>query len=305
MSPVVLGVPYVPPAPPASPFRGLVQKWTGWDGSVWEVSNPAGGVFFEADGVVGLGDGPADRFFSTSPAVAGSRFRGSRNLERPVVWQVGVFSDVSSQAWIDLTRAFRNTLHRQRPGVWMVTQPSGESRTLACRFTDSPDSLGVDPVRLGWGSWTVNLVAEDPYWQGAPIRRTFAASEPADFFPEGGGPPFTISEGSTLASATINNPGDVDAWPVWTVNGPTTAVSLGVGDASIGIPGDLDEGDVLVIDTDPRRQSATLNGARVRGVLSPHDFAPIPAGGMSDLTLTIVGDGSVECVIVPRYERAW
>lgn len=286
-------------------FQGLRQTWTGWDGSEWVLSDPDSGVFLMPDGVVGLGVGPRERFVSRAAGVPGSRFRGGRELERPVSWPLHVFHDGSSQEWALRDRAFWRTMRAGKTGVWTVQQmPTGEARSLECRFVAVDDEFGLDPVRAGWAEYTVALVAEDPYWRGAPIRRRFSAGSSEDFISVAG-PPFTISEGSTIANATIDNPGDVDAWPVWTITGPTTAVTVGIGSSEIGVPGDLDADDVLVIDTDPRRQSATLNGVRQRGVLAPHDFAPIPAGGVSALSLSMVGSGAVTVEIVPRFERAW
>jgi hypothetical protein len=157
--------------------------------------------------------------------------------------------------------------------------------------------------------YTIALVASDPYWRGKPVRRVFLAATPADFIPVSGGPTFTIAEASTLSTASISNPGDVDVWPTWTV----TASGAGISDVSVVVGGSelgsataLTAGDVMVIDTDPRRQSVTINGTRVRGILSPHQFAPIPSGGEAvPLEVGITGTGSVAIEIVPKWERAW
>jgi hypothetical protein len=284
-------------------FVSLDMSATFYDGTVWPLTNPSTGVLLLPD-VVGLGVGPLDLYFTSSPGVAGSRYRGERALSRPVVWPLGVYSDGSSQAWLELDRALWRGL--RRPLVWSVTQqPTGETRTLACRFVSEPSAFAHDPSRIGWAEYEVNLVAEDPYWAGEPIVREFGASETEPFIPVGGGPPFHISEGSTIASASIENPGDVDAWPVYTFAGPMTAVEVAIDGRAVGTTTDLLEGDVLVIDSDPRRQSATLNGTRVRGIITPHDFAPVPAGGITALDVTMVGTGTVAVRLVPRYERAW
>lgn len=291
----------------AGSFEALRQTWTGWDGSTWVLSDPDEGVFLTDGGVAGMGQVPSARFSSVAPGVAGSRFRGARALERPVMWNLHVYSDVSSAAWVDRDRAFWRTMRTDRVGRWTVQQvATNTTRYLDCRFVSTDDTYPRDPVLAGWADYEVHLVADDPYWRGAPVGRAFAvAGDPVDFLPAAPGDPFVISEGSSLASATIENPGDVEAWPVWTITGPTTDVTVGIGDSLVGIPGDLDEGDVLVIDTDPRRQSATLNGVRTRGILAPHDFAPIPAGGVSGLSLAMTGTGAVSVQIVPRYLRAW
>jgi hypothetical protein len=303
---VVYGIPAVPVAPVDSHGQALELTWTGADGSVWNLTDPRSPVFLTEGEIVGLDVGPADRFVSNAPGVAGSRHRGSRTLERPVVFTVHVWSDAGPQAWTQLDAAFRRSLSRNVPGVLAVKQPwSNEVRTLECRFVDRTGSNPTNPTQSGWDTYELRLVANDPYWRGKPIVRPFQAGTAVPFIPPGGGPPFTISEGSLLASASIPNPGDVIGWAEWTVEGATTGVTVGIGDQLVGIPAALDAGDVVVVDTDPRRQSATLNGVRVRGFLSPHDFAPIPAGATVPLAVSIVGTGKVSVRLVPRYEAAW
>jgi hypothetical protein len=67
----------------------------------------------------------------------------------------------------------------------------------------------------------------------------------------------------------------------------------------------LVEGDTLVIDTDPTVQCAWLNGVDVTAQLGSADFAPIPAGEDRTLSLALVGAGSVQAEIRPRYYKAW
>lgn len=290
------------PVPPVGLRDGLRQTWTGWDGSVWTLSDPASGVYLAAADVVGLGEAPSQRYASTS-SVPGSRYRGRRVLERPVKWLVDVVAD-NPAAWVALNRAFRRTLDRDRPGLWTITFPAGGTYTLECRYDGAPMSFGVDPLQTCDAEYAIDLVADQhPYWRGDPVTASFGPGTSSNFIPGGGGPPFTISEGSTLAAASITNPGDVDAWPVWTFRDAFTTLTATVGGSTIGVVPDLVANDVLVVDTDPRRQSATLNGTRVRGIISPHDFAPIPAGTTTPITFVWVGTGTASVSIVPEYER--
>jgi len=114
-----------------------------------------------------------------------------------------------------------------------------------------------------------------------------------------------VSSASKLASAAMTNQGDLEAWPVWTVKGPVTSVTVGVDGRTVQWNVALTADDILVIDTDPTVQSAWLNGVDVTAQLGSADFAPIPAGDELPLSLTMAGTGSVEAAITPRYFRAW
>lgn len=305
MTSFVFVAPYVPPAPPVVPFQGYGSVWTGADGSVWNLADPDGGVFMTDGGVRGLGLPEYTRHTSTSPAVDGSRHRGSRAEERVVRWPIMVFKDSSSQEWVELDRAWWRSLDVDTPGVWTVTQPSGEFRSLSCRLVDDGDpSFDIDPVLAGWAVYGVNLVANDPYWYGPPISSEWGGGKvPRSTFPI---LPLRIGASSTLGTVRMTNPGDVDAWPVWTIRGgPATTFDLRVDGRSVAGSLTLNEDDVLVIDTDPRRQSTFLNGTRVRGLLTEANFAPIPAGRDRELEVDVSPAGSVTATIAPRYKRAW
>jgi hypothetical protein len=213
---------------------------------------------------------------------------------------------VSSDEWLERDRAFWASLQPGVHGTWTVATPNSGSRSLACRFVDDGQhAFEVDPVLQGWASYGVSLVADDPFWRGSPVRRTWAQSAETDFYGGGTAPVFNISSGSQLGSATMSNPGSVEAWPVWTIRGPLTSVTVGVDGRTVAWNVALVEGDILVIDTDPTVQSAWLNGVDVTDQLGSADFAPIPAGLERPLSLSMAGTGSVEAAITPRFYRAW
>lgn len=332
MASVVFAVPYFPPPPPPPAFPGLGMTWRGWDDSVWDLTGrDSSGVALQP-GVRGLTMPPTQRRSTVSPAVPGSRTRGHQVLDRDVFWPVRIWNDDSSQGWIEHDRAFWATLTPERVGLWVVTQPDGTERSLACRYVDEEAGLDIDPSLIGWALYGVHLVAEEPFWRGRAVVREWEAHAPASFVPEGGGPPFTISEGSTIAAATMANPGDVDAWPTWWVVGPEPTATLGVGDRVIDIPFAVAAGRLLVVDPSPTAMTALEIDAsplvggklmsdadqvewvdahlatatdRTRELGAATKFGSIPAGSSIELTLTAPGTGRVRASLVPQYWRAW
>lgn len=310
MTAFVFVPPYTPPPPPAPAFSAYGSVWTGADGSVWDLTDPSSGVFMTNQGVRGLLRPEYTRFTSKSAGVAGSRHRGSRAEERPVYWPVFVYSDTGSQEWIERDRAFAASFDPDMPGVWTVTQPSGEARHLSCRLIDDGGAAdGPDPVRAGWRVYGMNLVANDPYWYGPPVSQTWGSTVevgrstfPIRFDDRS----FRRKSSSTLGTVRMTNPGDVDAWPTLRIEGgPSTDFEFTVGGRTIAGQVALNPGDVFVVDTDPRRQSTYLNGTRVRGVLTQANFAPIPAGRDRQLTVNVSPSGTATVTIAPRFNRAW
>lgn len=282
----------------------MPMTWTGWDGSVWSLTDPASQVRLK-QGVRGLSMPPVRRYSSASAGVPGSRWRGASPEERQVFWPLAVHT-APGQGWVDQDSAFFRTLDPERPGIWRVQQPDGGARSLRCRFVDDGQHTYVTgPAGIGWAFYGITLVAEQPYWEGEPLVRYFNAAPPVLFF----GTPqvFSLDPGSTVATATVDNPGDVDAYPVWTVTGPTTGVTLGVGGRLIEVPFALADGEVLVVDPRPTAQTAIMStGVERTAELGEADFAPIPAGESLALSLDLAGaGGSVQVSLTPLHYRAW
>lgn len=287
---------------------GLRHRWHGWDGSVWNISDPEHGIILTNAGLEGYGPPPVEDYTQTAPGVHGSRLRGYRVEDRPVFWPIMLFHDGSSVDWMERDRALWNTFLPGRYGTWEITHPGTNTvRRLRCRYVGKGGAFPLDPVFAGWAEYGIELVADDqPFWTGDPVGRTFVTEPPADFFNDGAAPVFRISSGSSAATARVTNPGNVESWPTWRIEGPTTTVRAGVGGLRVEVPFELLAGQTLTIDTDPTRQTATREtGEDVTHLLGDAEFAAIPPGADVQLDLEIIGTGSVRAEFVPRYMRAW
>lgn len=291
-------------------WPGVAETWTGWDGSVWDLTTGQQGVTM-LKGARGYKRADVRRYSSELSQAAGSRHRGHRVLDGAAFWPVRVASRAGSQAWVDLDAAWWRTMRPDQPGMWTVTGPTGLSRSLMLRYAGREDEqFHTHPAKIGRAVYGIHLLADDPYWTGAPVLSPlWRVPGGTSFIPtaaEGGALPFRISPAQTAASATLTNPGDVDAYPVWTITGPTTGVTeITVAGRTIGYPA-LADGQWVRIDTDPRRQTARRdNGSNVVNLLTAHDFAPIPPGVGVQVEIELAGAGSVQGSFTPRYLEAW
>ena len=328
MAYVVYGTPYQPPAPSPPAWSRLPMTWTA-KGVEWSLSNPESGLFL-LPGVRGLGSVKTDRHVTSSPGAAGSRFEGVSVLDREVFWPVHIYHDSSSIDWMLRDRAFWAGMDPEDTGVWRVTHPDGAHRSLTLRFTSDGDhTSNGDPVLRGWETYGITLVAEKPYWEGDPVVKAFAGvAPPPPFFPEAptvDGEIVNIAPGYSVSNAAMDNPGDVESYPRWFIEGPATTASVGVGGVVVDVPFAVPEGQTLVIESDPDFIGATMYdiadsgvgmkpSERVVGVdlinpvdktadLGEADFAPIPAGQQVPLSLTLVGLGKVEALLPTLYRR--
>jgi hypothetical protein len=305
----------VPPAPPPvvpdTTWGALGITWEGWDGSTWELASPASPVWLTAAGTRGLNMPPTTRYTSEAPALAGSRWRGYRTGERSVFWPVYLYAD-STEQWRAVDRAWWATMRPDRTGVWTVSQPDGTRRHLTCRFVDDSDHVyGRDPFAQGWQLYGLNLVAEDPYWRGEPISRSFTAASSSNFYGPGvaAAPPYVISPSASTGTAAMPNPGDEPAWPVWTLTAPFTAATVGVDGRNIVVPFALAAGKTLTIDTRPDALTAVDSDGTDRvDDLGQVEFGSIPPGDSVPVTITLTGASTTSAVAVaiePLHYRAW
>jgi hypothetical protein len=303
---IFLAAPSATPEPPAPVISrtGLAgMRWEAWDGTTWDLLDPSGA--FLKEGVRGLAMPPITRQTSDSPR--GTRHRGHYVGERSVFWPLFLYADGTSQAWVDFDRQWWRGMRPNRLGRWVVTQPDGTERSIQLRYDGGGDqAFEADPSRQGWALYGVDLVAEQPMWQGTPIVRSWKNQDPVPFFGADG--KLHIASGSTTGSARVSNDGDVEAWPVWTITGPTNGVtSVGVDGHLVEVPFELADGEVLRIDTDPEVQTAVMeDGTDRTDDLGAVDFAPIPDTDQPvRLDISLVGAGSVAASVTPLYYRAW
>jgi hypothetical protein len=324
---LVYGTPYQPPTPSPPAWSRLPMTWTA-KGVEWSLSNPESGLFL-LPGVRGLGSVKTDRHVTSSPGAAGSRFEGVSVLDREVFWPIHIYHDTSSVDWMLRDRAFWSGMDPSDTGVWRVTHPDGAHRSLTLRFTSDGDhTSNGDPVLRGWESYGITLVAERPYWEGQPEVKSFAGTALPDPFFEPDGPQIVnIAPGYSVGNAAMDNPGDVESYPRWYIDGEAITASVGVGGVIVDVPFTVPTGKCLVIESDPEFIGATMwdvtasgaavkPSARVFGVdlinpvdmtadLGEADFAPIPAGSQVPLSLTLNGSGTVEALLPTLYRRPW
>lgn len=234
-----------------------------------------------------------------TPFLDGSRITGVRMPAREVDLPVLVQADTTAALRTAL-RQMTGWLDPHRgDGTLRLTAPDGTQRDLFCRYAGGLESATDDSTQAGPNWWVVALTlrAADPYFYATlPTTYSFSTAAPVPFFPIF---PLHLSESSVISSARPNNTGDVEAWPIWTITGPATSVTLGnttTGD-SLTLNTALGVGDTIVIDTRPGRKSVVLTGAggaqsNALGAITPTSSLWPLAIGFNDLNITMSSSGA-------------
>ena len=229
-------------------------------GVVWPMTDSSRPYFALGDGISGLGAAPVALTTDVLPR-GGARLRHVQPQPRTILWPVHVEQDTHQHfidVWRQLGRAWTDTL-RYGPGVLDIARPDGRRRQIRVRYQDGWQGLGQPGTGLNWDRAVVSLLAEDPYFYD-PVptvqTRSFGGAS-ADFL----SPYPQVSNSQVLGDTIVSNPGDVMAWPVWTITGPATSVTItntDTGEAFTINPsataighGNLLAGETVTVTTDP------------------------------------------------------
>jgi len=266
--------------------------WVGVDGSSWNLLTGEQGMS-ALDGLKGLKLPTFKDLSSVSARQDGQVHRGTRWDPRTVVLPYlvsDVMGDDRTQGdWRALDRAVEQSMSTEDVAWLTVISDIGGYRTLKVRLAGPPtEQIMHDPGRHGGQSYSVDVVADMPWYQGIPIKASFTGL-------------------GALGTASVGNPGDRDTWPVFTVYGP--------GSYTIGCdPARLTTilvapGQSAVYDTNPQRPTLIDNyGTNLWPYLTSRPLrSALPPGPSRPLYLTYTGSVTpqVDVSFTPRYAGPW
>lgn len=295
---------------PTLSYSSAVWTWTSASGRVRSLT--ADHPYLRPGGIRGHMAAPVVPLYAQPPTLDGGIFRGQRIDPRDV--QVALMAHTrDSTRWRD---TYRQTVAdfdtTSGAGVLTVHNTDGTRRSLSCRYVSGLESpVDGEPGVVKIGTFVIELRAYDPWWYGPAESRRFSAQSDTPIFP---GPPFTIMPTELAGSpSVVDNPGDVAAYPVWTITGPASQVTFGnsTGD-SFTITRSMGLGDTVTIDTDPRvNVSAKItdqDGVNLWGTATS-DYPNLWAlpSGESLVTVDVSGastDTLVTLQFNPRYRTA-
>lgn len=292
-----------------------VATWFAPDGTVLPLTAPDSGLITQADGVSGLGSA-AITITTDERARGGVKVRHIQPGSRAITWPIYVHGADHMEfitRWRAVERAFTST-SEQGPGRLEIARPDGSARVVDAYYESGFEPSGKQGYYIASDFAVLSLLCEDPYWrdrQPNTVHREFA--EGVDYQ----SPYPSVSSSQVLGETTVTNPGDVDAWPDWTMTGPAsvlTAARLDTGDAfslnpsATGIAhGNLVAGEFVTVETDPPRVRF-MDGSNWTGALNWPGAVlwPLPPG-TTDVTFDLEGaaaGSAVDLTYFPRYKSA-
>lgn len=239
------------------------------------------------------------------PQYDGARLRELRIRPREVVVPIAVVGADQTEVRATLRSLMRLFNPKRGNGTLRVTGPDGTVRDLTCRYSQGLEIAEQFEKFVGWQRAVVVLRAVDPYWYDtSATSATYTTGTSTTFFPFF---PMVLNSETVFGTQSVDNTGDVEAFPVWTVAGPCSSVTLtnSTSGEVISLPVVLTAGQVLTIDTRPFRKTVTRNdGTNLYGSLSTASSLWNLPTGMSTITVELPGASSASYVTL-TYSRRW
>lgn len=225
------------------------------------------------EGIEGRFMAPIQHLSDSVPEADGEQYRGTRALARSLAIPMTYVGDDTTTARATLRALARGVNPKKRRngvptvGKLYVMTDDGLYRYISCLYeaglesNTEPTSNQATYLYTDVRSVLLVFRAFDPFWYDVdsvkiPVEQTVST---ATFFPA---PPFRLGPSTVYSAFTVDNMGDVESWPVWTLIGPgenPRLVNETTGE-SILLTLTLTPGQHIVIDTRPGRKTVTLDG---------------------------------------------
>ncbi|MFJ8699466.1 phage tail domain-containing protein [Streptomyces ardesiacus] len=278
------------------------------------IQNSAWPTIVLQPGPQGLDLPPFELHADNSPNLDGSMYRGTRASARQVMLPVFVYG-IDRKTLKEFKRKLANALN-PKAGYCVLTfiEQDGVVRRLQCYYAGGMEgNESTGGAGFTWVSYGLQLTAMDPWFYGdleVAANWSFGTAQPFlknPFFP------VTLSSGTAATDTiSVSNPGDIEAWPVWTFTGPLKSFQLTGPDGSkFGIPEQaggadaLQAGRTLTVDTRPGYKTVLDDkGVNYFPLMNPApSLWSLPPGVSTVKTSLVSGSGTptVNVKLTPRY----
>lgn len=197
---------------------------------------------------------PPPRFVTTQvPSQSGERLREVTHGARKFTVRLVITAATEPL----LRQAERNLVDAMDPtqgdGTFRVQSPLGDVREIQCRYLEGLDlDEGTENSGITMQKTDVTFYAADPFWQASSDTSvSYDVGQTPTFFPL---PPIRLTSSQIAVDASILNDGSTEAWPVWTITGPGSVITLRnitTGKLLKLTTASINAGESIVIDTRP------------------------------------------------------
>lgn len=279
----------------------LSLSLTGANGDTIQFDNS---TYIVTDGLKGFGI-PATTVRIQESATDGGIFRhtkrGIREVDMPIVI-VGTDRADTETKMRRLSNALQNTLGA---ATLTATYGNGDVYYLSVYYAGGGETVFGQDGGLTFARWVITLQAPNPFWTST-TGNTFKVN--AGNTGRGLLPKLSymrVSSSQAIGTVTVaNTTGDVPSFPVYTIYGPLTTLSVTTGSTGFTYSAAIASGETITIDTAAGTVVDQAGVNKYSNLAAAPKLFAIPPG---TTTITVNGTGAtsatqISCTYYPRRE---
>jgi phage-related protein len=216
---------------------------------------------------VGFGIPPAQVRIENS-AGDGGVFRHSKRGVRDVDLPITVLGTDRNDVQTKLRRLSRLLQDTSGPTKIKATYSSGGSLTLDAHYVGGAESQWGSDAGLVWNKWVLSFQCPNPYWESDALEefRVTTGNTGRGLLPQLS--KLKVTSSQVYGVITVDNSGDVPAYPVWFIRGPISDVVISNGTQSFSFTEAVADGETITVNTETGQVTDDL-GTNRYSILGP------------------------------------
>lgn len=197
---------------------------------------------------VGFGIPPAQVRIENS-AGDGGVWRHSKRGVRDVDLPITVLGTDRNDVQTKLRRLSRLLQDTSGPTTIKATYSSGESLTLEAHYVGGAESQWGTDAGLVWNKWVLSFQCPNPYWESDALEefRVTTGNTGRGLLPQLS--KLKVTSSQVYGVITVDNEGDVPAYPTWFIRGPISDVEISNGTQSFSFVESVEDGETITVNT--------------------------------------------------------
>jgi hypothetical protein len=198
--------------------------------------------------LTGFGIPPAEVRIEPS-AGDGGVFRHSKRGVRDIDIRVTTLGTDSNDVQTKLRRLSRILQDTSGAATLTATYDAGSPLFLKVHYVGGAESQWGSDAGSTWNTWVISMQAPQPYWQSG-VSEEFVVTTGntgRGLLPELTKMRLTSSQ--VYGVITVNNTGDVPAYPVWYIRGPLSDVEISYDNQAFSFTEAVEDGETITVNT--------------------------------------------------------
>lgn len=234
----------------------------------------------------------------------GGVFRHSKRGIREIDMSVTILGPDRASVETKLRRLSRLLQDTSGPTQIKANYTNGVTLTLEAHYVGGAESQWGSDAGLIWNRWVLSFQAPQPFWESGSSEEfsVTTGNTGRGLLPQLSKLKLTSSQ--VFGVITVNNQGDVPAYPIWFIRGPISDVFISNGTQSFSLTEAVEDGETITVNTETGEVTDDL-GANRYSILGPAPKLFRIDPGVSALTVNGVAAtpaAQVRLTYSPRYE---